>query len=145
MTDRIKIELTSPAQAARELTQGPAWAWIKAMLTTGRRLNLEVSKDTRSSAQNRILWSCLNDISRQVEWHGQKLDSDSWKDMATAALKRQKVVPGIDGGYVVLGQRTSRMTRAELAELVDFLHAFGDQHDVSWSPTSLGREWDLAA
>jgi hypothetical protein len=93
------------------------------------------------------MWSCLGDIAKQVDWHGQRLDEEAWKDMATAALKRQRVVPGIDGGFVVLGERTSKMTIAEMVELVDFLHAFGDGRGVQWSKTSLGRDWpeDVAA
>ena len=87
-----------------------------------------------------MLWSILADVARQVEWHGQKLDDEAWKDMATAALKRQRVVPGIEGGFVVLGTRTSRMTIAEMSELIEFLHAFGDERGVKWSRTSLGRE-----
>lgn len=136
---RLTSALVNAQQAHAWLQQ--AWQQIKPALLAGHRLHVEVRAETRSTAQNRMLWSCLGDIARQVEWHGQQLDAEAWKDMATAALKRQRVVPGIDGGFVVLGQRTSKMTRAELSELVDFLHAFGDQHDVAWSPTSLGRDW----
>lgn len=117
------------------------WPTIKAMLMAGHRLHVEVRQEKRSDPQNRLMWSSLGDLAAQVEWHGQKLDAEVWKDMATAALKRQRVVPGIDGGFVVLGQRTSTMTRAEMSELIDFVHAFGDQRGVQWSRTSLGREW----
>ena len=139
MTDRLLIQLCEPTQAHRALTQ-QVWPLVKASLIAGHRMALEVRSETRSTAQNRLLWSSLSDVARQVEWHGQRLDAEAWKDMATAALKRQRVVPGIDGGFVVLGQRTSRMTKAEMSELVDFLHCFGDQRAVKWSKTSLGRE-----
>lgn len=33
------------------------------------------------------------------------------------------------------------MTIPEMTELIDFLHAFGDQRGVQWSKTSLGRDW----
>jgi hypothetical protein len=89
--------------------------------------------ETRSQAQNRRLWAMLRDVARQVVWHGQKLTDTEWKDMATAALKRQKVVPGIDGGFVVLGSSTRRMTVAEMGELIDFLEAFGALHDVKFT------------
>lgn len=116
------------------------WQHAKGALLSGQRLSVALVSETRSTAQNRMLWSCLHDIAAQVDWHGQKLDEEAWKDMATAALKRQRVVPGIDGGFVVLGQRTSKMTIAEMTELIDFLHAFGDGKEVKWSPTSLGRD-----
>ena len=70
----------------------------------------------------------------------QKLDAEAWKDMATAAIKRQRVVPGIDGGLSCLGS-TSQMTKAEMTELIDFVRAFGDQRGVQWSRTSMGRDW----
>lgn len=133
------LSLHEPVQAMRDLSTGRVWQWVKAMLIAGHRLHVEIRRETRSTAQNRMLWSCLNDISKQVEWHGQRLDAEAWKDMATAALKRQRVVPGLDGGFVVLGQRTSKMTRSEMTELIDFLHAMGAQRGVQFSPTSTGR------
>lgn len=135
---RALITLHNAQQAHQALLS--LWADIKPWLIAGHRLSVSIKTDTRSTAQNSLLWSCLADVSRQVEWHGQRLDDEAWKDMATAALKRQCVVPGIDGGFVVLGTRTSRMTVAEMSELIDFLHAFGDERGVQWSRTSLGRD-----
>jgi hypothetical protein len=116
------------------------YEWCKAMTMAGHRMTVEAKPEKRSDAQNRLMWSCLSDCARQITWHGQKLDAEAWKDMATAALKRQRVVPGIDGGFVVLGQRTSQMTKAEMTELVDFLHAFGTQQGVIWSPASIAQD-----
>lgn len=88
---------------------------------------------TRSIEQNKRLWAMLRDIAKQVVWHGQKLIDSEWKDVFTAALKRQKVVPGIDGGFVVLGTSTSRMTVAEMGELMDLMEAFGADQGVRFT------------
>lgn len=88
---------------------------------------------TRSLEQNALLWPLLQDVSKQVEWYGQHLTDEEWKDMFTASLKKQKVVPGIDGGFVVCGQRTSTMSKADFSELVELIFAFGAQHGVKWS------------
>lgn len=117
---------------------------IKPWLVAGHPLSLEVKAETRSTEQNRLLWSCLRDLSQQVEWYGEKLTDEEWKDFLTAALRKERVVPGMNGGFVVLGQRTSKMTKAEMTELIDLAHAFGDDKSVNWSPTSLGREWAAA-
>lgn len=136
---RQAISLTSVQQGYKAVID--LWASvIKPALIEGKRLHLEVRSETRSLQANALLWSILSDLSRQVIWHGQKLDPEAFKDMATAALKRQRVVPGIDGGFVVLGSRTSKMTVAEMSELIEFLYAFGSQHEVRWSRTSLGRD-----
>lgn len=87
-------------------------------------------KESRTSQQNALLWSLLTEIAEQVEWHGQRLSKEDWKDMLSAALKRQMVVPGIEGGFVVLGARTSKMSVAEMTEMIEFCYAFGAEHGV---------------
>lgn len=89
--------------------------------------------EQRTLSQNSRLWAMLTDVSRQVDWYGRKLSQWAWKDVFTAALKKQDVVPGIDGGFVVLGERTSRFTKAEMSELLELMMAFGANHKVIWS------------
>jgi hypothetical protein len=86
------------------------------------------------------MFAMLTDISHQICWHGMKLTKDDWKTMATAALKQQRVVPGIENGFVVLGTSTSKMTVAEMSELIEFLYAFGAEHGVVWTDPILPGE-----
>lgn len=92
----------------------------------------EVLEKRRTLDQNALMWVLLTVLANQVVWHGQKLTPDEWKCVMTAALKRQKVVPGIDGGFVVIGQRTSKMTKQELAEVIELIYAFGAQQGVDF-------------
>ena len=94
----------------------------------------------RSMPQNDRMWAMLTEVSKQVEWHGQRLTKEEWKDIFTAALKRQKVVPGLDGGFVVLGSSTSRMGRAELSELIELISAFGAERGVDFSEHTAAKE-----
>ena len=130
MAERITLPLINPVQAHQALST--AWRHAKAWLMAGHRLTLEVRPEKRSDAQNRRLWAMLADISAQVDWYGQKLTSEEWKDVLSASLKRTKVVPGLDGGFVVCGQSTSRMTRAEMCELQELMEAFGAQQGVKF-------------
>jgi len=130
MAERLTMSLYNAQQAHQAIQT--AWAHAKAWLMAGHRLTLEVRPEKRSDAQNRRLWAMLADISAQVDWYGQKLTSEEWKDVMSASLKRTKVVPGLDGGFVVCGQSTSRMTRAEMCELQDLMEAFGAQQGVKF-------------
>lgn len=130
MNERITLALINPVQAHQAMAT--AWRHAEAWLMAGHRLTLEVRPEKRSDAQNRRLWAMLTDISRQVDWYGQKLTSEEWKDVLSASLKRTKVVPGLDGGFVVCGQSTSRMTRAEMCELQELIEAFGAQQGVKF-------------
>ena len=86
----------------------------------------------RSLEQNRLMWANLEDIAQQVIWHGLKLDKQEWKDVLTAGLKKQKIVPGIEGGFVVIGARTSKMSIAEMNELIELSTMFGAQQGVKF-------------
>jgi hypothetical protein len=134
------ITLYEPTQAHRALDA--TWKQVKGwLICNGGRLVLSVKPETRSNAQNNRLWAMLDDISKQVDWHGRKLTDIEWKHVFTAALKRQDVVPGLDGGFVVLGQSTSAMTVKEMCELQDLMEAFGAQNGVRFSaPEYLGDE-----
>jgi hypothetical protein len=94
---------------------------------------VECRAETRTLAQNARLWAMLTDISKQVDWYGRKLTPEQWKHVFTAALSKQDVVPGIDGGFVVLGKSTSKMTKVEMSELQDLMEAFGAEKGVKFT------------
>lgn len=96
----------------------------------------------RSLDQNARMWAMLGDISRHVEWYGKKLEPEDWKHVFTASLRRLSVVPNLDGtGFVALGLSTSRMTKAELGDLIDLMTAFGNERGVPWSePQAVAAE-----
>jgi hypothetical protein len=95
---------------------------------------VRISPATRSLEQNALLWSRLNDIALQVEWHGRRLDAESWKHVFSSSLKRMDVVPNLEGtGFVALGLSTSRMTKQEFADLLELIQAFGAERGVRWT------------
>ncbi len=92
-----------------------------------------IKQKTRTLEQNAKMWSMLSDISKQVIWYGMKLQDEEWKDVLTASLKGQKTVPGMNGGFVVTGSRTSKMGIKEMSDVIELAYAFGAEHDVKWS------------
>jgi hypothetical protein len=102
----------------------------KEQLQAGKKLVLSLTEETRSVEQNAKMWATLAEIANQVDWYGQKLTAEEWKWVLSASLKKQRAVPGIDGGFVVLGQSTSKMTIAEMSEMIELSVAFGVQQGV---------------
>ena len=88
-----------------------------------------VSEPSRSLDQNAAQWPILQAFSDQLAWpvNGQmvKMAPDDWKDLLTAAFKREtaRVAMGLDGGMVMLGCRTSKLSKREFSEYLEFLHA----------------------
>lgn len=128
---RIVIRLFEPVQAHRAFSE--LYQKAKPCLIAGNRLVATLRQETRSLEQNARMWAMLGDVSRQVDWYGRKLTRKEWKDVFTASLSGQDVVPGIDGGFVVLGKSTSDMSRKEMAELLELIEAFGAQRGVKFS------------
>ena len=135
MTEAIAIRLWNPQQAHAAITT-QLWPNIKAMLMAGHRLELACKPEKRSNAQNRLMWAALSDISRQVDWYGEKLSPEDWKHIFSASLKKQRAVPGLDGGFVVLGLSTSKMSKDEMSELLELALAFGAQKGVEFEKQS---------
>jgi hypothetical protein len=132
-----RVEMSYTTKLYQPVQAEQAWREIfpkvKAYLTAGNRLDLTIKKETRSNEQNRLMWAALTDIANQVEWYGQKLSADDWKTMLTASLRKQRAVQGIDGGFVVLGLSTSKMTVAEMSELLELAIAFGADRGVKFN------------
>lgn len=135
---KLTFEIRSPAHQ-----QNAIHAVQQILPDPTKPIVVTIQERNRSLDQNRKLWACLGDVSRQVEWHGRWLDAESWKCVFTAALKQQDVVPNLAGnGFVVIGQSTSRMRVSEFAELLELIQAFGTERGVKWSDEArLALEW----
>jgi len=94
---------------------------------------VEIRAKSRSLDQNARMWAMLTDLSRQLKWCDRDLSPADWKCLMTAHLKRHDTVPGIDGGFVVLGAYTSQMTVRDMSDLIELMFAFGAENDVEWS------------
>ena len=135
MAERITMSLYNAQQAHQAIQT--AWHHAKGWLMAGdKRLTLEIRPEKRSDAQNRLLHACLSEISKQVEWAGAKRDVDTWKRLLTAAWLRARgepieMLPAVDGhGVDIVFRRTSQLTKAECAELSEFVMAWAAERDI---------------
>lgn len=95
----------------------------------GGPCELEVRAPRRTLDQNALLWARLSDISKQVDWvvDGElaKIAPEDWKAIFTAALEGEnRMAKGLNGGTVMLGVSTSRMSKKAMTDLQDLIGAF---------------------
>lgn len=110
---------------------------------------IEAREESRTDKQNRLMWPLLKDLSDQVIWYGEKLESAEWKDLITVLVsqmqspeKEQKSAPGINGGRVYFGVRTSQSSKRYMVEVIEAIFWFGTEHNVKFSEKSNSRiEW----
>jgi len=97
---------------------------------------VEVKGPTRNLEQNALLWVLLTAFSEQLTWpvNGAMsyLTADEWKDILSAAFSResQRVAQGLDGGMVLLGMRTSQMSKREFGEFLEIVQATAVERGV---------------
>lgn len=130
---------------------------IREWVAAGKDVVVTLAEPKRSTEANRALWAKLHDLSEQVGWKrarwrgdrciedgryvllsdepgAARLTDEELKDVLTAALKRPRLFGSIDGGGIVaVGLRTSRMTVAEMSDLLTIIDEFGSRLGVEWS------------
>lgn len=95
---------------------------------------LEFKAPRRSLPQNDLLWSRLTDVARQKpEYYGHQMNAEDWKDVFVAALRKCRMLPGIDGGIVPVGLRSSDLTKDEFTELLDLISHFAAINELKLS------------
>jgi hypothetical protein len=96
-----------------------------------------VQEEARTLEQNAAQWPYLDAFSKQLDWpvNGQmvKMTPEEWKDVLTAAFKREtaRLAMGLDGGVVMLGQRTSKFGKGKFSEWIEFLKATAAMRNVT--------------
>ena len=129
-SDTLTIELHNRVQAWAAIT-GQLYPFLQAVLQGGHRWILSVKLESRTEAQNRLMWPLLTCFSKQKLWpvNGQmvKMTQDEWKDVLSAAFcgETMRLAMGINGGVVMLGLRTSKFNKKQFSEWIEFLYATG--------------------
>lgn len=121
--NRALLILDSPVARQR------AASWCL-RLPHGTRAEFKQSK--RTTDQNAKMWAMLTDVATQVPWHGLSLRPDDYKLIFLDALKREvRAVPNLDGtGFVNIGRSSSDLSKGEMADLIELIHAFGAERGV---------------
>lgn len=98
-----------------------------------------ITDEDRTAEQNAKLHAMLTDISHQVEHAGKKWNVLIWKRLCTASWLRElgenaTLIPALDGnGFDVIYEKTSRLGVKRCASLIEWVAAFGAEHDVKWT------------
>ena len=102
---------------------------IEAVRAAPTGFRVQISEPKRTLDQNAAQWPILEAFAQQLLWpvNGQmvKMTPEEWKDVLTAAFRKEsaRLAMGLDGGVVMLGMRTSKMTKAQFSDWLEFLHS----------------------
>jgi len=91
---------------------------------------VNVRQATRTIDQNDLMWALLSDLSR-AKPQGRKETPDMWKAIIMKACGHAvQFTMGIDGEPFPVGYRTSKLTKAQMSDLIEFIYAYGAENGV---------------
>lgn len=116
-------------------------AAINEAVMTGTPVMVTLGELKRTLDQNAAMWATLRDFVAYVPWMvtdagGKQVlaDTADMKDILTAAFEQEtRMAPGLRGGVVMLGARTSKYGKRKMGEFLTFVHAEGTERGVVWS------------
>lgn len=101
-----------------------------------------LAEPTRNLEQNALMWCLLDCMAKQTDWHGNKLNAEEWKDLLSAGLVQSKAVPNMTGnGFVILGQRTSKLSKSQFAALLELIYSVGADKGVEFGEPVAPERW----
>lgn len=107
-----------------------AKSWVD-NVPPGTRITFK-KNDKRNTDQNALLWALLSDISAQApddRHHSPAI----WKCLFMQAWGREvEYYKSLNGEEIVPIFRSSELTKAECADLIEFIHAWSAQNGVTF-------------
>ena len=93
----------------------------------------EVKEPRRTNEQSEKMWAMLTDISHAKPM-GRRHTPDDWKAILMNACGWEcQFIEGLDGRPFPQGFRSSKMTKKQMTDFIEYLFAFGAEHGVRWT------------
>jgi len=134
----VKYQLTSESQAKALMVT--LWPKVLTAINVGKPLVMEIKAANKSREQEEKYHAMISEIATQAQHMGSKWDAESWKRLLVDqfikdmnGLGASKIIPSLDGeGIIQLGFQTRKFTKEQASEFVEWLHAWGAEHGVTF-------------
>lgn len=94
---------------------------------------VNIREASRSTEQNSRFWAMLSDISRSKP-QGRTMTPERWKMAIMQSFGHQvQFETDLEGRPFPIGHSSSRLTVAQMSELMEFMAAWGTENGVKWS------------
>lgn len=94
---------------------------------------VNIREATRTNEQNALMWSLLSEVSR-AKPQGRQHTPDVWKCLFMSACGHAvQFELGLDGAPFPIGFRSSRLSKAQMSDLIEFIFAWCAEQGVQLS------------
>jgi len=124
MADGQTIILTGPHARAKA---------CQLVMKAPERATVNIAAEKRSDVQNRLMWALLSDVSRSKPG-GRTHTPEVWKNLMMHACGHAvQFELGLNGQPFPTGFRSSRLSKAEMTDLIEFIMSWGSENGVRWT------------
>lgn len=123
---------------------------IRAVQEAPAGFRITVAEPRKTRDQEERYHAMIGDIAAQYTHAGRQWDAENMKRLLVAAFREDtkddadfaeawrefgdlEIVPGIRGGFTMLGVQTRRFPKKLASGFIEWLYAFGAENDVQWS------------
>lgn len=119
---------------------------INAIRSAPQNARVTISEAQRTIDQNAKLWAMLSDVAN-AKPEGRNWAPETWKSAFMHYLGHQvRFCEGLDGsGPFPLGFHSSRLSVAQMGDLITCIQEYGDRHGVVWKDAKAGGFMEGAA
>lgn len=94
---------------------------------------VKIGDAKRTQEQNDKMWAMISDVSR-AKPEGRRHTPEVWKALFMHACGHAvQFEQGLDGQPFPVGFRSSRLSKSQMSDLIEFIYSYGAQHGVVWS------------
>jgi hypothetical protein len=95
---------------------------------------VKIAEETRTDEQNRLMWPLIADMQGQIAEMGTRSADDCKLQFLHALGQELRFLPALEGGGVFpVGQRSSKLSKAQFSALIEIMFHYGARHGVKWS------------
>lgn len=99
----------------------------------------KISAPRRTNDQNALFWSLLSEVSR-AKPGGRMHTPEVWKELFMHACGHAvQFEMGLNGQPFPVGFRSSRLSKAQMTDLIEFIFAFGAENGIVFSDPQGGQ------
>lgn len=82
--------------------------------------------------QRKLLNAACGDLSKQINWHGNKLSKDDWRHLLSGTILGWRMMPAVDrgegtqAGFIMLGGSSLNLSKKQCTEAIELAFSIGD-------------------
>lgn len=113
--------------------------WLAKGLEAGKPIIIKLSYETRTQAQNRLMWPLIRCFTEQKEYSGSMRPDKAWKMILLSAYLNDPsgIVIGIHGEVINTNLDSSGLSKQAFSEFIEAIYAQGCEWGIQWSEPAM--------